>query len=288
MSYYGGAERRFALGGKFTPMLTRLLIINAAVFVLQLLVDGTDLRGPIAGIFGLRPNWVFRGWIWQVFTYMFLHGGVLHLAWNMFLFWMFSGDLENDWGSRKFLKYYLICGLGGGILTLAFPMTWGVSTIGASAAVIGMLVAYGVSYPERWITLLIFFVIPVRVKAKHLALGFFLVEFLHCLSGTRDGIGHFAHVGGAVAGFILLKYIWGIPYYAPRSYDRPQGWLTPMILFQRLRSHLWRSRKEREEEELDRILAKISAQGMESLSRREIRILKERAMGDHRDDQMRH
>lgn len=283
MSPYVPGQGRFGLGGKFTPMLTRLLIINAVIFILQLL-----LRGWLTAVFGLTPYLVFRGWIWQIFSYMFLHGGVWHLVWNMFLLWMFSGNLEEDWGSRRFLHYYLICGLGGGILTLAYPPTWYRPTIGASAAVIGVLVAYGMSYPERWITILIAFIFPVRMKAKHLAMGLVFLEFLFCLSGTNDGIGHWAHVGGAAAGFILLKYIWGVPYYAPRNSYRPQGWVSPGVLFQRLRYRLRRSRKERDEQELDRILAKISARGMESLSRREIRILKQRAMGGRGDDEMKH
>lgn len=288
MSYYAPGQARFGVGGRFTPMVKRLLIINTGIFIVQLVVDGAKLDGPILSSLGFTPYQVFHGKIWQIFTYMFLHGGVWHLVINMLMLWMFSSNLEEDWGSKRFLHYYLICGVGGGILTLAYPPTWHIPTIGASAAVMGIIVAYGMSYPERRITLLLFFILPITMKAKHLAAGFVFFEFLHCLAGTKDGIGHFAHVGGAVAGFILLKYIWGTSHYGPREYYRPPSWIDPAALFQRLKNRVRRSGEERDEEELDRILGKISTRGMESLSRREIRILKERAMGRRDDDEMRH
>ena len=117
----------------------------------------------------------------------------------------FGRELEGIWGEKGFLRYYLTCGIGAGIVTYFFTMGSPIITIGASGAIFGILVAYAVIYPDRPITLLLFFVLPITMKAKHLVMGLAALEFLHCASGTSDGIGHFAHLGGAVVGYIYLR-----------------------------------------------------------------------------------
>ena len=206
-SRYG--YRGMPAGGGLPPVLKNLLIANFAVFLLQI------AGGPeFTRLFGLHsPSVIGRLHLWQFATYMFLHGNVFHIAINMFLLFMFGRELEEMWGGKNFLKFYLVCGTGAGIVTYFFTMGTNILTIGASGAVFGILVAYAVIFPEREITLFLFFVLPLQLKAKHLVMILGFLEFLHVLAGTEDGIGHYAHLGGAVIGFIYLKVWRDISYH---------------------------------------------------------------------------
>jgi membrane associated rhomboid family serine protease len=145
-----------------TPAVKFLLIVNTAVFGLQTLLGlATDYR--LEYYLGLVPPLVLREfYLWQLFTYQFLHGGLFHILFNMLAVWMFGCDLERRWGSSFFLRYYFICVIGGGVLnTLFLPNQMGPS-IGASAGVYGILLAYGLIYPNRLIYL--YFLFPLKMK----------------------------------------------------------------------------------------------------------------------------
>lgn len=147
---------------------------------------------------------------WQLITYMFLHGGFFHLLLNMLALWMFGAELENTWGQKRFLTYYMLCGVGAGVCNLLIaPLFTTVGpTVGASGAIYGILVAFGYLFPERKIY--IYGLIPV--KAKFLVILYMLIELFSVAGGSNSGIAHMAHLGGGVIGLIyLLIYYKGSP-----------------------------------------------------------------------------
>lgn len=184
-------------GTTWTPAVRVLILINGAIFVLQGL-----LRFPLSPIFGLVPVEVVRHFtVWQLVTYLFLHGGFLHVAFNMFALWMFGSQLEQTWGTKKFVRYYFVTGVGAGLINVAFNIGSSIPTIGASGAIFGLLLAYGVMFPNNLI--LLYFFIPI--KAKYFVMIFAALEFLMARSYTMDGVAHFAHLGGMAIGLIYLK-----------------------------------------------------------------------------------
>lgn len=184
--------------GGLTPAVRNLLLANGAVFLLQLVIRGDWL----VHYFGLTPVLVWQKlYLWQLFTYMFLHGSFFHILFNMFTLWMFGQDLERDWGSRYFYKFYFICGVGAGLFTLVLTWNSPAPTIGASGALFGILAAFALLYPNRIIYL--WFLLPV--KAKYLVIFFGLLELLASFQHTSDGIGHFTHLGGMLVGWVYLK-----------------------------------------------------------------------------------
>jgi membrane associated rhomboid family serine protease len=190
----------------FPPVIKTLLITNVGIYLLAGFASGFRYRGnAVAGVIeqlfylfpigdGFRP--------WQLITYMFMHGGIMHLLFNMFALWMFGMELENSWGSRKFLTFYLICGLGAGLSNLFIAPLFAppAPTIGASGAIYGVLIAFGVLYPDRMI--LISFLIPIR--ARYFVLLYIGLEVYAGVAGSGDGVAHFAHLGGAAVGYLYL------------------------------------------------------------------------------------
>ncbi len=201
------------------PVVKNLLIINLLVFFAEIML-------PI----GVR-NWISDNWslhffrsdefnVGQLFTYMFMHANFTHLFFNMLALWMFGRILEYDMGSRRFLVYYLMCGIGAGIIQLgayyidymslvgnyspASVARWAndVSTVGASGAVFGLLLAFGMIHPNNIIMLMF---PPVALKAKWFVVIYGVVELLLGIRGG-GGVAHFAHVGGMLWGWILLRY----------------------------------------------------------------------------------
>jgi membrane associated rhomboid family serine protease len=141
--------------------------------------------------------------VWQLVTYMFLHAGITHVLFNMLTLWMFGLQLERDWGTRRFLKYYFYCGIAAGVCVLVVNMLlgyWGTVTLGASGAIFGVLVAFGVMYPDQ--TVLMYFLFPI--KAKYLVMIFVAIELLLTF-GPNTGVSTIAHLGGAAFGFVYLK-----------------------------------------------------------------------------------
>jgi membrane associated rhomboid family serine protease len=243
----------------YTPGLTRVVkYLLAANVVLFLAMLHRPLGLSLVDALALTPTMIVdAGRVWQLFTYMFLHGGLLHLLFNMFILWMFGSELERYFGSREFFKYYCVTGVGAGILTWLTSFNSPVPVVGASGAIYGLLLAYGLHFPNRLVYLWFF----VPIKAKHLVIFLAVFEFVAGLSSTSSGIAHFAHLGGMLVGFFYLKSQEG--YSWQRLGSKWTRW--------------WRTRGETRtvdlEDEVDRILEKISQEGMESLSDREKKIL---------------
>jgi len=183
-----------------------LLITNVAIFLLDFFIGRFGDHAPIIVWFGLTPAAVVKELaIWQLVTYMFLHGGVMHILWNMLALWMFGADLEGAWGMRRFLQFYFFCGIGAGICVVLFNyiLPWGnpvVPTIGSSGAIFGILMAYAMLYPTR--TILFAFLIPIQVKYFVMIIG--AIAFLSSF-GVNNGVSNFAHLGGLLFGYLFLK-----------------------------------------------------------------------------------
>jgi len=245
------------------PPIVRLLIVsNVVLYALSWLV-----AGQFDHIFGLVPARVLgERWVWQLFTYMFLHGSLLHLLFNLLAIWMFGLPLESQWGSREFLKFYMVCGVGAGLINVAMTPASQAPIIGASGAVYGLLVAFAMMYPDAVVYLYAFF----PVKAKHMAILFGLMEFFAGATNASPGIARFAHLGGMLVGYLYLRWWWILKLKA-RSLGGGAGERHPP----RPRRGAERARTcEEEMVEVDRILDKILAKGESSLTPEERDVLR--------------
>ena len=180
-----------------------LLISNTVIFVLTYLCP-VQLQQHIMLVLALSAEAAVRNLFeWQLVTYMFLHGGIKHVLFNMLKLWFFGAQLERDWGTRRFLKYYFYCGIAAGVCVLVVNMLlgyWGTVTLGASGAIFGVLVAFAVMYPDQ--PVLMYFLFPI--KAKYLVMIFVAIELLLTF-GPNTGVSTIAHLGGAAFGFVYLK-----------------------------------------------------------------------------------
>jgi membrane associated rhomboid family serine protease len=193
MAYY-----RFSFGYGLPPIIKKLMIIMGAVFLLQ-----TFVSGRITLYLGLVPILVWKKYfLWQLATYIFLHGGFSHILFNLLALWMFGGELENFWGSRKFLGYFFFCGIGAGICTVVFSPYQFIPVIGASGAIYGILLAFGWLFPNRPIYIYFLFPIP----AKYMVIIYGLIELYASMDGTGGGIAHLTHLGGLLFGIIYMAY----------------------------------------------------------------------------------
>lgn len=205
MRYGSGYSTSIGLPG-FPPGVKWLLIANTAVFFLQFFA-GVGGFGDLFQIFALTPAYVMHGAVWQLATYTFLHGGIGHILWNMLPLWMFGAQLEETWGTRAFLRYYFLCGIGAGICVLLanYLLPSGdprSSTIGASGAVYGVLLAFGVLFPRTRI--LFFFLFPIEARFFVAIVG--AIAFMSTLSaGAGSAVSHIAHLGGMIFGYFYLK-----------------------------------------------------------------------------------
>lgn len=188
-------------GGEVTPVVKLLLIINVGVFIVQTVI-GASLEHRMTFYFGLVPPLVLQNlYIWQLFTYQFLHGGIFHLLFNMLAVWMFGCDLERRWGSNFFLRYYFVTVLGGGFLNTIFLPSQMVPSIGASAGVYGILLAYGLIYPNR----IVYFYFLFPIKMKHFVWIIGAIALYSSMTSGQSGIAHLAHLGGMVFGYLYLR-----------------------------------------------------------------------------------
>jgi len=202
--------------GKLPDGIKWLLISTTAVFLLAYLTRGTSL-GEVFNLFPLAPRAViFHLAVWQLVTYLFMHGGIWHLLFNMFTLWMFGVTIERDWGTRPFLKYYFLCGIGAGICDVtvnALLGNWGSSTIGASGAIFGVLLAFGLMYPEAEILFLFLF----PIKAKFFVMIYGAIALLGALN-VNSGVSNVAHLGGMLFGYLYLKsWFPKLDFYAARQ-----------------------------------------------------------------------
>lgn len=203
---FGGAPG----GMRVTPWVKRLLIANAVVFLVTVVVG----YGPMADLFAFSPGRLLTR-PWGMLTYMFVHAGLWHLLMNLLFIFFFGPPLESRWGSDLFIKFYLICGLGGVLLSFAFS---GASIVGASAACYGILLAFAMIWPN--VTVYIWGLVPVKVK--WLVIFMVALSFASAIGPARDGVAHLAHLGGAIAGFLLLQS--GLMPGSGRSSAAPADW----------------------------------------------------------------
>ncbi|HNU90768.1 MAG TPA: rhomboid family intramembrane serine protease [Spirochaetota bacterium] len=273
------------IGGPLTPVVKNLLIINAVVFLFQQFASMLA-PGMLEHLFGLNHHGlVYDLRFWQIATYMFLHGGWLHILFNLLGLWMFAGELETLWGSRLFLRYYLFCGIGAGMFIAAMNyfvvLRYGANpfapyaptTLGASGAIYGILLAYGLTWPNREV--LLYFLIPV--KMKYLVLLFGVVEFFGTLTsakGMGGNISHIGHLGGLVSGLIFIV----IRSRSGRGRARPTAPGSSLWARMARNRRLKKKRKEIDERIeakniIDTLLEKIAREGMSSLTREERRRL---------------
>ncbi len=186
------------------PVVKNLIIANTLIFLATwLLPQAAIIADRFFALYWFGSP-LFHSY--QYITYMFLHGGFGHLFFNMFALWMFGRTLEYELGSRRFIIYYLVCGVGAALIQML--VAWltgelGIVLIGASGAVMGVLLAFGVMHPNE---VLIIFPIPVPVKAKWFVIGYAALELFYGATGRAAGIAHFAHVGGMLWGYLLLLY----------------------------------------------------------------------------------
>jgi membrane associated rhomboid family serine protease len=193
------------------PATRALLIANVAVFLLQASGSG-GLETP----FALWPlGYGFQAW--QLVTYSFLHGGIGHIFFNMFALYMFGNDIERLFGSRFFLLYYFACVVSAALFHLVVTALTGAypaPTIGASGAVYGVLLAFGVYFPRRIVVLII---PPIPMQARFFVILFGAIELVFGVTGTEAGVAHFAHLGGMLGGWLMIQYRRrGFPFGPPR------------------------------------------------------------------------
>ena len=190
------------------PAIKFLIAVNIIVFLASNIIlpslsyNGESLGNIFDSAFALMPvgSEMFFPY-WQLLTYQFMHGGLGHLFFNMLALWMFGSELEQIWGKSRFLMYYLLSGIGGGILHLAIDPA--APTVGASGAIMGVLVAFGMTFPDRPVMMFPLFIpIPARIFVVIYA----VIDLYSGLSAAGDGVAHFAHLGGALTGFVLVKF----------------------------------------------------------------------------------
>lgn len=238
--YFGGYNRNSLM-----PNGVKLLLLsNIALFVLYFFA----VRGGFGGFFqhfGLVPAQVVGTFaIWQLFTYMFLHDpfGFGHILFNMLMLWMFGKDLENAWGTRRFLKFYFICGIGAGLCVVIGNFLFGnpaTRTIGASGAIYGLLLAFGMTYPN--VTVYFSFLFPIQAKYFVMIMG--AIAFLSSF-GANTGVSNVAHLGGMLFGFLYLRSERAISRSSGR-YGRPARSSTDFIGGIRQKYKQWQAERAR-------------------------------------------
>lgn len=268
MTSYRGERYRIGLGGPLTSMIKYLIIANVGIFILQVLVN-RQTGGSFDQLFALHPRFLHNLALWQIVSYMFLHGSLFHLFFNMLILWIFGNEVEATWGSKTFLKYYFICGIGAGLIHVLMDTLFfhsGASVVGASGAIYGVLLAFALIDPEREITFLLFFVLPVNIKAKYLVMG---LAGLALFGGilAEGSVAHFAHLGGMLVGFLYLKIDWRASALA--------GWMRRQRASREvMREFKQRQQKMRLRESVDHILDKINEVGYENLTPEEKELLR--------------
>lgn len=289
------------------PTMTKnLLIVNFLAFVATWVME---LRGiDLTSILGLHFFMAKDFHLYQLVTYLFLHGGFTHIFFNMFALWMFGAVIERVWGPKKFLFYYISCGIGAGLvqeivqyvnyiaeglaayqyvdlggtrmLTADYLNLW--TTIGASGAVYAILLAFGMIFPNDRLFII---PIPFPIKAKWLVVGYIAIELFSALSGPGDGVAHTAHLGGMLFGFIMIRYWQKHPGTGNFGRNRGQEFFDHMRQrFDERQRQQNRRRwvdepeqpqeppkkpKRHNQEEIDAILDKIRKSGYDSLTKEE-------------------
>jgi membrane associated rhomboid family serine protease len=290
-------------------MTKNLLIVNVLAFIATFVFERSGI--DLTRMLGLHFFFASEFHIYQFITYMFLHGGFTHILFNMFALWMFGSVIERVWGPKKFLFYYICCGVGAGftqelvqyitysmegiaayqyvnaggvqMTTDAYINLW--TTIGASGAVYGILLAFGMIFPNERLFIIPF---PFPIKAKWLIVGYIAIELFSAMSGPGDGVAHMAHLGGMLFGFLLIRY-WQKHPDSSAGFGRSRGQeffdnLKRKYDARQNQQHMkaehtsaprretdeeYNARQRKNQEEVDAILDKIRKSGYDSLTKEE-------------------
>ena len=239
----------------FTNAIKVLVSVNFGIFVLQTLSNAEGLFFPL---FGLVPRMVWSElMIWQPFTYLFFHGGIWHVLINMFVLWMFGSELERLWGKNHFLKFYFVTGVGSGLLTMLFSLQSITPIVGASGAVYGVLLAYGLTYPNRQIYL--YGIIPI--KSIWFVIGIGMIAFMSSFNNISQ-VSHITHLSGMLIGYLMLKrpVEWSSLWFSIRKRT---------LEYRVVQEEKKATYRQKIEKDIDIILDKINREGFDSLSQKE-------------------
>jgi membrane associated rhomboid family serine protease len=292
-------------------MTKNLLVINILAYAATWVLKGSGV--DLNGLLGLHFFLASEFHVYQFLTYMFLHGSFTHILFNMFALWMFGSVIERVWGPKKFLFYYIVCGVGAGIVQELVQygsyMAQGLAayqyvnmggaqismdgyinlwtTIGASGAVYGILLAFGMIFPNERLFIIPF---PFPIKAKWLIVGYIAIELFSAMSGPGDGVAHMAHLGGMLFGFLLIRYWRNHPdssqrfgrSYGQEFFDNLRRKYEERQRNQRMHAEQtkweerrretdeeYNQRQRQNQEEIDAILDKIRKSGYDSLTKEE-------------------
>tara|TARA_Y100001970_G_scaffold10590_1_gene12486 strand:+ start:1514 stop:2341 length:828 start_codon:yes stop_codon:yes gene_type:complete len=239
----------------FTNAIKVLVSVNFGIFVLQTISNAETLFFPL---FGLVPKMVWSElMIWQPITYLFFHGGIWHVLINMFVLWMFGSELERIWGKHRFLKFYFVTGIGSGLITMFFSLKSMTPIVGASGAVYGVLLAYGLTYPNRKIYL--YGIIPIKSIWFVIGIGF--IAFMSSFNNLSQ-ISHITHLSGMLIGYLMLRrpFQWRPFWFSIRK---------KTLEYQVLQKEKKLSHIQKIEHDVDIILDKINREGFDKLSKDE-------------------
>jgi len=239
----------------FTDAIKILVSVNFGIFLLQTVARTEGLFFPL---FGLVPKLVWSEFmIWQPFTYLFFHGGIWHVLINMFVLWMFGSELERLWGKKHFLKFYFVTGVGAGLVTMIFGLNSMTPIVGASGAVYGVLLAYGLTYPNR--TVYLYGIIPI--KSLWFVIGIGVIAFMSSFDNVSQ-ISHLTHLSGMMIGYLMLK--------RPVRFNDLWFTIRKRTLEYKIKHEEKKvSQHQAIEREIDRILDKINREGFDSLTEEE-------------------
>ncbi|MCS5651393.1 MAG: rhomboid family intramembrane serine protease [Candidatus Marinimicrobia bacterium] len=239
----------------FTDAIKLLVSVNLIIFFLQTISGKEHL---LFDLFGLVPQAIWSDFmIWQPFTYLFFHGNIWHVLINMFVLWMFGSELENSWGRKNFIKYYFITGIGAGMVTCLFNLQSNIPVVGASGAVYGILLAYGLSFPNR--TVYLYGLIPTKSIWFVIAIG--ILAFFSSFQQMTQ-VSHLTHISGMAIGYVFLKRRWRLNdiWFKIRKKT-----LEYRIQIEDVKQ----SKKKVLEKDIDHILDKIQKVGFKGLSDQE-------------------
>jgi len=266
MSYYSEKSYNISFTKGISPAIKYLIISNVLIFVLYYVIRSEVLYLWINRWFALSSHAITSQLqVWKFFTYMFLHENIWHILFNMLILWMFGTDVEHTLGTRTFVKFYFFSGFGAGLVhIILFPNP----VTGASGAIYGILVAYAILFSERIITLLLFFFIPIQMKAKYLVFVVFGSSLLlFGLFGSDSRIAHFAHLGGALFGFLYFQI--------PGNLNKLSNYMKERKQKQLRKEQIQHERNlQRIREEIDIILDKINEVGYDNITAEEKKVLK--------------
>lgn len=273
MTYYDERPTPRLGPAALTPGVRALLMACVGLFLLQRILDlasGGGITSEVNGFLGLVPGRALgSGYLWQFFSYLFVHGSLIHILFNMYFLWMVGSPLEGHWGTNRFLKYYFGTGVGAGLVVAMVVLFWSpgelwIPVVGASGAIFGLFVAYGMIFPDTIIHVMLIF--PMR--AKHAVLLFAVIELVVLMETPLGAMGTLAHVSGMGIGYAVMRF---------------EGNLRDLFSGKQARKKKLKlvvsppremDKKRYIEDQIDPILDKINETGIESLTPREREVLR--------------